>query len=203
MDRVSEDIKAEHEALKQRRVEEGLLRVPFAHVEVGTGGRLDLQLSGLLPDDWCLRISNGLAAKRIGLRNGYARHIGDGLWICQLEVERHLGDTRVPDFLGLATRGTLRGRRAEPPILDFELKRSPARGGVLDLRVVAHDAVGLLAAVLHRVRSAGLAVDELLLATEEDAATHRIAIRRRDQRAPREIDRRAIASSLGELVRSR
>ena len=99
--------------------------------------------------------------------------------------------------------GTLRRRRNEPPILDYELGASSSRGNVLDLRVVAYDAVGLLAAVLHRVRACGLALDEMMLATEDDAATHRLAIRRLDSSPPRSIDRRAIASSLDQMVRSR
>ena len=69
--------------------------------------------------------------------------------------------------------------------------------------MVAYDAVGLLAAVLHRVRAVGLAVDELFLATEQEAATHRLVIRRRDGAPPRSIDRRAIAASLDAMVRSR
>ena len=192
-----------HASLHRRRCEEGLLGVPFSHVTIGESGRLDLQLSGVLPDDWCLRLANGLSAARIGLQNGYAREIEERIWICQLEVRRQPEDPRMPDFLGLATQGTLRGRRGKPPILDFELSETSSRGEVLDLRVVAHDAVGLLAAVLHRVRAVGLSISELLLATSDDAATHRIAIQRRDGCAPKPIDRRAIASSLAELVRSR
>jgi hypothetical protein len=53
------------------------------------------------------------------------------------------------------------------------------------------------------VRAAGLALDELLLVTEDDAATHRMAIRRLDMSTPRALDRRAIAASLDQMVCSR
>jgi hypothetical protein len=179
-----------------------LLKVPLSHVDVKPGGRLDLQLSGDLPDDWCLRLANGLSGAGIGLLNGYARRIEARAWLAQLEVERAPGDSRMPDFLGLSMSGTLRRRRRDPVILDFELAESRARGGLLELRVVAHDAVGLLAGVLHRVRAVGLAVEELLLATDGGEATHRLALRRLDFGPPRPIDRRAIAHSLALLVRS-
>ena len=190
-----------HERIHRRLQEDGLLGVPFSHVREGEGGRMELQLSGTLPDDWCLRLANGLSASHVGLLNGYARRVQGEVWICQLEVQHASGSGRTPDFLDLATRGTLRRRREEPPILDYRL--GAARDELLDLRVVAYDAVGLLAAVLHRVRAAGLAIDEVFLATEEEAATHRLVIRRRDGAPPRSIDRRAIAASLDAMVRSR
>jgi hypothetical protein len=202
MHTTSERLIRTHADLYRRRIEDGLLDIPFSHVATRQGGLLDLQLSGALPDDWCLRLANGLSATKIGLLNGHARRVRGQTWICQLEIERQLGSQRMPDFLDIAMQGTLRRRVEEPPILDYQLSESQTRGGLLELRVVAHDAVGLLAAVLHRARAVGLAVEELLLSTEENAATHRISIKRRDNSPPRSLDRRAIASSLDQMVRS-
>ena len=172
----------------------------MCQISPGEDEHLDLELTGPLPDDWCLRLANGLSAARIGLQNGYARRVEDNIWICRFEVRPEPGLTRLPDFLELATRGTLRRRRLEPPILDFELSDSMGHSQGVGLRVVAHDAVGLLAAVLHRVRAVGLAVEELVLATEGHAATHRISIVRRDRTPAQPIDRRAMATSLAQLL---
>jgi hypothetical protein len=129
MHRTSKAMIHEHASIHRRRIQAGLLRIPFSHVAVEEDGRLDLQLSGELPDDWCLRLANGLSMARIGLRNGYARRVEDQVWICQLEVQHENGAGRTPDFLDLAMRGTLRQRREEPPILDYELTDSTSRGG--------------------------------------------------------------------------
>ena len=191
-----------HTMLERRRTQEGLLHTPVCQVSEREGGMLTLELSGPLPHDWCLRLASGLSATDIGLQNGYARRIESDLWICRFELQPATPPERLPDFLELALRGTLRRRRNEPPILDFQLSERADGQGTLELRVVARDAVGLLASVLHRVRAVGLAVEELVLATEGDAATHRISIQRREGTPAQPIDRRAMATSLSQLLRS-
>jgi len=200
MDGIPNPMIQEHSTLHRRRIEDGLLRIPFSDVTVRQSGKLDLQLSGVLPTDWCLRLANGLSSARIGLLNGYARRIDGQIWICQLEAQHENNSRRAPDFLDLAMNGPLRRRTVEPPILDYQITGNAARGGALELRVVARDAVGLLAAVLHRVLTVGLVVDELLLATEGRAATHKMMIRRRDMTAPCSLERRGIAASLDRLL---
>lgn len=177
-----------------------LLRVPFSHATEIAGG-LDLQLSGELPDDWSLGLARYLAGRGISLQNGYARRIEGRVWLAKLEI-RTPSPVPLPDFLAVALRH--RGARpaVEPPIGDFELGPNPRRRGQLALRVVARDAVGVLAAVLGRVAEVGLVTDEILLVTEGSAATHRLGVRRRDGGAPRADQRRTLCRALDELVRS-
>jgi hypothetical protein len=80
---------------------------PSATATPRGGGLLALHLSGLLPDDWSLRLTHGLASRSINVRSGYARRMESVRWQAQLEIDLRCGAEPEPDFLALATQGAL------------------------------------------------------------------------------------------------
>lgn len=156
------------------------MRSPQAQARAGSEGRVELQLSGDLCDDWGLRLTRGLAAHRVGLHSGYARRLEPGCWIAKLELDLACGGSWDHDFLSLATHFSALPDLRDPRILDFELRESGFLGGSLELRVDAWDSIGLLAAVLGRAALAGLHPHEIILETEGECAFHQLTLKARD-----------------------
>lgn len=174
------------------------LPIPVACVEWDDSGRVLLEMSGLLPEDWAARLARGCAARRISWESGHARRSGER-WEVRLGLDASLCSGRVPDFLELATRGDPGPHLAEPPLLEVALGGS---GDALELEVHAWDAVGLIAAVLDRVERAGLRVRSLLLETEDECAFHQITAVLPNGRSPGWRERRALLKGLSELLHS-
>jgi len=179
----------------------GLLETPWSYASRRPDGLLALQLCGVLPADWTLQLTRGLAWRGASLQTGYARRTEGGAWLAELAVDDRL-EARLDsiDFLALATRPHEPLRRAEPRILEFELGASAAHGGSLALEVHAWDAVGLVAAVLGRAAGVGLVAAELILATEEECAFHHLGLVDRRGAAPSACQRRDLELVVSELL---
>lgn len=175
--------------------------VPLSYVVTRPDARLGVQLSGPLPTRWALWLARGFAARRVNLRNGHALALPRGRWIAQLEVELESGGRLPPDFLQLALRDGGGPRLVEPPLLDVSLGQDA--DGDLAVEVHAWDAVGLLASVLGRVDAVGLAPAEIVLETEGECAFHQLTLRDRAGGPASARQRRRLARSLVEQLRSR
>jgi hypothetical protein len=176
-----------------------LERSPFAHTREGQDGCAELQLSGDLAEDWSLRLTRGLAIRRIGVRSGYVRLLQRGGWLAELLLDVAYHESRECDFLKLATEPSAPRSIPEPRILDFELRDSASLGGSLELRVDAWDCVGLLAGVLGRAVHADLYAHEIVLDTEEECAFHQLGLKRRGGGRPGRSERRALEVALRAL----
>jgi hypothetical protein len=176
-----------------------LRRCPQAHARGGREGCLELQLSGDLPEDWSLRLTRGLAARRVGVHAGYARLVEPGCWLAQLELDVANGGSGGHDFLVLAMHFPTLPAGPDPRILDFELSESTSLGGSLELRVDAWDSVGLLAAVLGRAARAGLYPHEIILETEGECAFHQLNLKARGGARPARREGGLLARALEDL----
>jgi hypothetical protein len=171
-------------------------RLPLAQVAGCAASRLELRLSGVLPDRWPLHLAQGLAARRINLWRGHATRIAAGVWSARLEIETP-GERPLPDFVGLALGLEPAPVLAEPPLLEAVLSRAP--GGELELEVHAWDAVGLLACVLRCAVGAGLLPTALALETEGDCAFHQLRLIAADGSAATRRQQRHLARRLFRL----
>lgn len=181
---------------------EELLHVPFAHVAQKEEDRIELELSGALPDAFFVSLSRSFAARGISLQSGYARRAEPGLWLARLELAGVPSPAPALDYLQLALRDEGGARPSDPPILDFVLTRPASRDGALELEVHAWDALGLLAGVLGRASAAGMVAVEIGLETEGECAFHSVALIGSDGSVPSSEQRRVLASGLCELLRS-
>jgi hypothetical protein len=173
-----------------------LRELPLAHVARCAESRLELRLSGALPDRWPLHLAQGLAARRINLWRGHAARIAPRAWSARLEVETP-PEQPLPDFVDLALGLEPAPVLAEPPLLEATLGRAP--GGELELEVHAWDAVGLLAGVLRCVVGAGLLPTALALETEGDCAFHQLRLVGADGSAATRRQQRHLARRLFRL----
>ncbi len=149
---------------------------PALVLRPGADGLRVLELAGSLPDDWCVHLTRGLAARNVGLVRGHARRAGRNAWAAELTLEG-VDEEALPDLLALAADSPHPLRQPIPALLDFELARE---GGTLHVEVEAWDAVGLLAAVLERVERAGLRCTSLEFETLGGLAFQALSLRRLD-----------------------
>jgi hypothetical protein len=176
-----------------------LLRIPWSHAAWKSDRLLDLQLCGDLPAEWALHLARALASRGVSLLNGYARRIEEGIWLAQFDLDLGTHAESEPDFLSLLAGSAEPPCFAEPPILEFELRDSPALGGCLEVQVDAWDAVGLLAAVLSRCAATGLEAEEMILETEGECAFHHLTLKSRRGRRPARLQRLALERALAAL----
>ena len=175
-----------------------VLNACHSQLERREEGRGLLRLSGRLPRGWSVRLTRGLARHGVSLVSGYARRLQEEAWLVELELDLGHADPDGIDFLALARREEIVVGASTPRILDFELQRE---GDDLHLEVHAWDAVGLLAAVLERVWSAGLRPDELMLETEGECAFHSLVLRDLHRGPPAPSHERLLSRALGKLLR--
>ena len=79
--------------------------IPFARASRTQAGRVDLQLAGSLPNDWALRLTRALTARRMNLLSGCAQISPSRRWLARLEIELPSESPPLPDFGWLARHG--------------------------------------------------------------------------------------------------
>ncbi len=176
-----------------------LLGASHCQLERREESRALLRIGGRLPRGWSVRLSRGLARRGVSLVSGDARRVQDDAWLLELELDLRHADASGIDFLAVARSEEETGPVSDPRILDFALQ---LERDALHLEVHAWDAVGLLAAVLAQVWSAGLSPDELILETEAECAFHSLVLRDRHRAPPTASHARLLARALKRLQSS-
>jgi len=163
-----------------------------------------VRLWGRFPPGWAGALSLGLAHEGVGIVRGFARQVGIGRWVAELQVQPAAAATELSrlDFLGLAQAP--HGREIVPLRLrSWYVDSSPETGGALYLEVRGEDRLGFLGSLLARLAALSLFPAEMMIETQDGLALDRFALRGVGGRLPSDDARQALVAMLAGLTAGR
>jgi len=173
-----------------------------ADVRAWARGTFLVRLWGRLPAGWLRALALGLARDRMGIVRGFARPMGFGRWVAELQI------LPSPDADALTAERCMALARSEPrdghaaaPVLDsYYVDRSPEAGGALLLEVRAADGPELLGSLLDPLAALSLHPEETVIETHGGLFQGCFALRGAGGRLPSDEAQRALVALLESLM---